>query len=171
MKYIALLRGINVGKSIKVSMKELKSICEDIGLENVRTYIQSGNVIFESDLEEPELIEKLERALVENQQKQIPVIVREYSKLEMVLANNPFKDANPSQVGVMFFADKVPQDLLNGFKIDGPEEITLSEREIYIHFPNGMGRSKLKLPIKQPGTVRNINTVDKLIELSRETAD
>ena len=55
MKYIALLRGINVGKSIKVSMKELKSICEDIGLENVRTYIQSGNVIFESDLEEAEI--------------------------------------------------------------------------------------------------------------------
>lgn len=166
MKYIALLRGINVGKSIRLPMAELKSVCENTGLKNVSTYIQSGNAIFESSFQETELIEKLEQALFDKKQQRIPLIVRELSELKAVLAHNPYKSANPAQVGVMFFVDEVPGDLLDDFIIKGPEEVTLSKREIYIHFPNGMGRSKLKLPIKQQGTVRNINTITKLIELS-----
>lgn len=149
-------------------MVELRTLCNDIGLENVRTYIQSGNVIFQSEFPEEMLIKKLEQALYTKGQKHIPVIIRTIGELELVISRNPFPDGKPSQVGVMFFVDAIPTDLLKDMTITGPEEIEIFEREIYIHFPNGMGRSKLKLPLAQQGTVRNINTVTKLIELSRE---
>jgi uncharacterized protein (DUF1697 family) len=72
----------------------------------------------------------------------------------------------------MFFADPVPKDLLKGVTVPEPEEVKISGRDIYIHYPNGMGRSKLKLPkMNQKGTVRNINTVTKLAELGRETVN
>lgn len=163
--YIAFLRGINVGGNTSFPMTELRTICNDIGFTNVRTYIQSGNVIFESEHAEKVLIEKLEQALSERTQKKIPVMIRTAEDLRSVLSSNPFPDAKPDQVGVMFFVNPVPTDLVEGLTISGPEEIVLSEREIYIHFPNGMGRSKLKLPFAQQGTVRNINTISKIAGL------
>jgi uncharacterized protein (DUF1697 family) len=169
--YIAFLRGINVGGSTSLPMAELRTICNDIGLKNVRTYIQSGNVIFQSELPEEMLIKKLEQALLVKGQKHIPVVIRTAGELELVISRNPFPDGNPSQVGVMFFVDSIPAGLLKDVNITGPEEVEISEREMYIHFPNGMGRSKLRLPLAQQGTVRNINTVTKLIELSREKVE
>jgi uncharacterized protein (DUF1697 family) len=168
--YIAFLRGINVGGATKLPMAELKSICKDIGFQNVRTYLNSGNVIFESELSEELLIKNLEHALYSEKQKHISVIIRTAKDLESVKSGNPFPNAKPAQVGVMFFADKVPKDAIKAITIPGPEEIKISGREIYIHYPNGMGRSKLKLPkMSRNGTVRNINTVTRLAELSRKT--
>lgn len=161
---IALLRGINVGGHGKLPMTELKWLCENMGFKNVRTYIQSGNVIFESDLPEELLIKKLEQALLEKMQKQIPVIIRSVEEMEAVITSNPFPDAIPSQVGVMFFVDEVRKEVLENLVIPGREEVKISGREIYIHFPDGMGRSRLKLPIQNQGTVRNINTVSKLAQ-------
>lgn len=166
--YIAFLRGINVGGSNILPMSELKSICNDIGFEIVRTYIQSGNVIFESKIPEVILVKELEDALYKRKQKHIPVIIRTAKELESVLFDNPFPNAKASQVGVMFFTDPIPKDALNGITIPGSEIIEIHEREIYIYFPNGMGSSKLKFTsILQKGTVRNINSVAKLVELSR----
>jgi uncharacterized protein (DUF1697 family) len=109
----------------------------------------------------------LEQALSDYSGKPIPVIVRSAGEMQAILAQNPFPDANPAQVGVMFFAGTLPKDYLQGFKNPEPEEVVLANRELYIHFPNGMGRSKLKLPkIKEQGTVRNINTVKRLKEMS-----
>jgi len=165
MTYVAFLRGINVGGNRVLPMAELKLICNGIGFKNVRTYIQSGNVIFESDLPEEALTKNLEQALYSREQKQINVIIRTVMELESIISSNPFPDAKLSRVGVMFFTDPVPADLLKGFKIQGSEEIVISRREIYIYYPLGMGRSKLKLPLMQPGTVRNINTITKIAEL------
>lgn len=165
--YIAFLRGINVGKNTLLPMSELKLICNGIGFKNVRTYIQSGNVIFESELSEEMLVKKLEQALHTRKQKHIPVIIRTAKELESVISCNPFPNAKPARVGVMFFASPVSNDVLKAITIPRPEEVEISEREIYIHFPNGMGRSKLKLsPMQQQGTVRNINTVTKLAKLA-----
>ena len=167
-KYIALLRGINVGGNTILPMSDLKFICTDIGLKNVRTYIQSGNLIFESELSEIKLKKKLEEALLVKRQKQIPVIIRTIQEMETAIAGNPFPGAEPSQTGVMFFAEPVPREISSSITTTGHEKTVISGREIYIHYPAGMGRSKLKFPkIFQEGTVRNINTINKLIRLGK----
>jgi len=170
--HIAFLRGINVGGNTILPMSELKSICHDLGFENVRTFIQSGNVVFGSKLSEEVLTKELEGALHNSKQKRIPVIIRSANELESVITRNPFPNANPAQVGVLFLSTRVPNDLLKDITIPSPEEVVVSGREIYIHYPNGMGRSKLKLPaMTQQGTVRNINTVVKLVRLSQDAVN
>ncbi len=147
--YVALLRGINVGGNAMLPMARLKSLCEKTGFLNVRTYIQSGNVIFESKLPEEKLAGQLERALLEHEKKKIPAIIRSGAELKTILARNPFPDANPAQVGVMLFSRPAPSGLLKGANMPGPEKVEISGREIFIHYPNGMGRSRLKLPKMQ----------------------
>lgn len=167
--FAALLRGINVGGNNILPMTELKSLCEETGFENVKTYIQSGNVLFESNISEDKAISKLENALKKKLENHIPVIIRKIEELQVIISNNPFPEANPSQVGVSFFTKPVDQNLLKDFSNNGPEEIVLSEREIFIHYPDGMGKSKLKLPkMGEKGTVRNINTIRKLIDLGKK---
>ncbi len=165
--YIALLRGINVGGNNILPMAKLRNIFSNQGFKNVRTYIQSGNVLFDSKLLEHELINMLESELEEQTGKHISVIIRSAKELETMMSKNPFSSANPAQVGISFFTQPIPENYLKDFKNTGPEEIVVSGREIYIHYPYGMGRSKLKLPkMQEYGTVRNINTVGKLVELS-----
>ena len=164
--FIALLRGINVGGHAILRMDELKTLCADLGMGNVRTYIQSGNVLFESELPENKIIETLEAELRKKLQKYIPVIIRTSAEMEFVLTGNPFPNANPSQVGVLFFNNPIVDDCLKSFEYSGPEEIVKSNMELYINYPNGMGRSKLKLPkAAEQGTMRNLNTIKKLNEL------
>ncbi|MBE0652119.1 MAG: DUF1697 domain-containing protein [Bacteroidales bacterium] len=166
--YIALLQGINVGGHGKLPMTALKSLCEHLGLSNVRTYIQSGNVVFQSDHDKKSLCGMLEQGLQNKMQKHVPVIIRTVEEMESMLVSNPFPKANPSQVGVMFFAEAVDRNLYKDLVITGREEVKISGREIFIHFPEGMGRSKLKLPLERQGTVRNINTISKLVEIGKE---
>lgn len=163
--YIALLRGINVGGSGKLAMEELRTICMEVGFENVRTYIQSGNVVFQSELDEKSLCGMLEQGLKNKMQKHVPVIIRTAAEMESVLVSNPFPKANPAQVGVMFFAEAFDRNLYKDLVIPGGEELKITGREIFIHFPDGMGRSKLKLPMEKQGTVRNINTITKLVKI------
>lgn len=164
---IALLRGINVGGNTLLPMAELREICSGLGFLNVRTYIQSGNIIFESDLREEKVLKILENALQAKKKKHIAVILRSPNELESVIANNPFPNAKPNQVGVLFLSSLVQNDFLKDITIKGDEEVTILGREVYIHYPNGMGRSKLKLPkIAEQGTIRNINTVTRLVKMS-----
>lgn len=153
--FIALLRAINVGGTGILPMKELSGLCTDLGFESVRTYIQSGNVIFQSRRSEERIRTELEQALAGKMGKRIDVMVRTAPELRSVLEANPFPDADPGQVDVAFLAGPVPVGLLEKFRIAGREEIRLGTREIYIHYPDGMGRSKLKLPSGVSATVRN----------------
>lgn len=165
---IALLRGINVGGNSLLPMTELREICSGLGFLNVCTYIESGNIIFESDLREEKVLKLLENALQAKKEKHIAVIIRSPYELESVISNNPFPNAKPNQVGVLFFTRPVPKDYLKDITIKGPEEVVVWNREIYIHYPNGIGQSKLKLPkMAELGTVRNINTVTRLAEMSQ----
>lgn len=166
---VALLRGINVGGNNILPMTELKVLCEEAGFKKVRTYIQSGNVLFESKVPEEKAVEKLQKALKSKLPNPVSVMIRTIEELETIIANNPFPSENPSLVGVLFLEQTVDKSIVQEFSKKEAEEIVAGKREIYIHYPNGMGRSKLKFPKSaKDGTVRNINTVRKLAELGNK---
>lgn len=165
--FVALLRAVNVGGTGMLPMKDLAALCAELGFQDPRTYIQSGNVVFVSGLAEPEIKNVLETALAKRMGKRIDVLVRSAAELQSVLAANPFPDAKPAQLGVMFLSESPPPNLLSGLVIPGREEVRLGKREIFIHYPDGMGRSKLKLPAAGTGTMRNLHTVAKLVAMMR----
>ncbi|MDD1682128.1 MAG: DUF1697 domain-containing protein [Methanoregula sp.] len=167
--HVAFLRGINVGGNTMVSMRDLAEICTSAGFEKVRTYLNSGNVIFESPLPEAELQKALETALSEKTGKEIVVVIRSAGDLDRVVKANPFSDAVPSQVGVLLVTEPVEKNILAEFVIPGREQVVPGRREVYVHYPDGMGRSKLKWPRSlRNGTMRNINTLAKLAGLAGE---
>lgn len=151
-------------------MAELRALCEQAGLKQVRTYIQSGNVVAESPLAPPAVKSKLEKALATRLGKAHRVILRTLDELEAVEARNPFPEAAPNRLMVIFLDDAPAKSALTEWKIPGREELSLRGRELYIHFPDGMGASKLKVPFADVGTGRNLNTVRALISLARGTS-
>jgi len=151
-------------------MRELAAICTHMGFKEVRTYINSGNVIFKSSFLERELEMALEKELSRKVEKDIKVVIRSTKDLEQVLKDNPFPKAVPSQVGVLLVTESIVKKVLAEFVISGKEEIVLGKREVYVHYPDGMGRSKLKWPTSlKGGTTRNINTLTKLASLAAES--
>lgn len=165
--HIAFLKGINVGGNTMLPMKDLAGICTRIGFDHVRTYLNSGNVIFDSPLPEAEVQRLLETALTEKTGKEIGVVTRSPGELGRIVRGNPFPDAVPSQVGVLLVTEPVPKNLLAEVVIPGREKVVPGNREVYIHYPDGMGRSKLKVPgLLKNGTMRNINTLAKLAGLA-----
>jgi len=164
--YVALLRAVNVAGTA-LPMAELKAICEDLGFEDGKTYIQSGNVLFRSDDSEAAVAAKLDDALGRKFGKRPGVMVRTTEELEAAAANAPFPDAKPNFLLVYFLPEKASTDALEGMVAPDGEEAVVAGREIYVHYPNGSGRSKLKVPALKPGTSRNLNTVRKLAELAR----
>ena len=165
MRYVALLRGINVGGSGLLPMKDLAALCETLGFTQVRTYIQSGNVLFESKLSEPNSKKLLEDALEKRMGKKVSVMIRTEAELDEILAANPFADKEPAKVGIAFLDAAPPKDVLQKLTAPDGEQVHLGAREIYIYYPIGMGRTKLKLPLLASATVRNANTVAKLAAL------
>jgi uncharacterized protein (DUF1697 family) len=168
--FVALLRAVNVGGTGMLAMKDLVGLCEDAGFTRVSTYIQSGNVVFESRLGEAQVKARLEKALDTHMGKPVTVMIRSGSELGSVLERNPFPKAPPNKVAVLFLDDAPPRNALAGLVIPGREEVRLSEREVFVHYPEGMGRSKLKLPFAATATARNINTVARLSAMARERA-
>jgi len=165
--YVALLRAINVGGTGKLPMTKLKTLCEDLGFDDVRTYIQSGNVVFASRKGEVAVRKTLTTALTKALGKPADVAVRSAKEMAAVLKKNPFVKAPPAKVGVAFLGKRVTKTMLKAIDIPGKEEVAAGRREVYIHFPDGMGRSKLKLPKAfGPATVRNVNTVGKLAAMA-----
>ncbi|HTW47304.1 MAG TPA: DUF1697 domain-containing protein [Acidobacteriaceae bacterium] len=164
---IALLRGINVVGANQLPMKELAALCSGCGFLKARTYIQSGNAIFESRLKEAAIQRKLESALAAKMSKPVAVMVRTPAEMRAVLEANPFADKEPSKVLVAFLAGAMPDDPLHGMVTPGGEQVVVGKREIYVYYPEGMGRSRFRLPLRGVSiTMRNINTVGKLVELA-----
>ena len=165
-KYVALLRAVNVGGTGKLPMSELRAMCESVGFANVRTYIASGNVVFESDLSETSVKTKLERCLETYAGMQVGVLIRTGAELAAVLAGNPFRSAAPNRTVAIFLDAPPPADTLAGVSGQQTEEIKLGKREIYVHYGDGMAKSKLKIRAARFGTARNMNTVAKLAEMA-----
>ena len=166
--FVALLRAINVGGTGKLAMSELKSLCEDAGFKDCRTYIQSGNVLFRSNLAEASVKTKLEKALAAKLGKASAAMVRTRAELEAAIKRNPYKTALPSRVLVLFLDESPARDALSALHIPGREKVKLEGREVFVHYPDGMGHSKLKLPFAAVGTGRNLNTVVKLAAMAAE---
>ena len=163
-KYVALLRAVNVGGTGKLPMTELKSMCDLSGFLNARTYIASGNVVFESKLTESAVKAKLEKCLASYAGKPVEVMVRTGAEMAAILAKNPFKSRAANATVAIFLDERPPKDALKTITGQAEEEVALGTREIYVHYGAGMGRSKLKIPAAKRGTARNMNTVAKLAD-------
>jgi uncharacterized protein (DUF1697 family) len=166
--FITLLRATNVGGTGKLPMSDLRSLCEKAGFRNVRTYIASGNVVAERDGSEAEAKAALEAELGAYAGKPIGVIVRTGAEMSKVVANNPFPNRSASRTVAIFLDLAPPPDVLKDVKGQANEELRLGAREIYVHYPDGIGRSKLRIPTAGDGTARNMNTVAKLATMAAE---
>ena len=175
--YIALLRGINVGGRALVSMSHLRRSLTDLGLADVRTLIQSGNVVFR-DNRKPDALERLlEGHAQKTLGRPITFFVRTAAELDDVIARNPFPEEakrDPGHLVVTFLKTAPPRAALRALEaaISGPETIAASGKQLFIVYPAGIGRSRLtnKLiedKLATSGTARNWNTILKLAAMTR----
>jgi uncharacterized protein (DUF1697 family) len=174
---ISMLRGINVGGHNRIKMEPLRALYESLGLRDVETYVQSGNVVFRT--KEPNvdaLPKRIEDAIERSFGFRPTVIVRTTSGLREAIAKNPFAGRpgiEPGKLLVTFLSSHpLPEhrDKVLAIKAD-PEELRIDGRELYIYYPNGMGRPKapwtsIEKALKTSGTGRNWNTVTKLLEIA-----
>jgi uncharacterized protein (DUF1697 family) len=165
--YVALLRAVNVGGR-KLLMSDLKAIADELGLADARTFIASGNLLFTSGKGEAALRKALEERLEKHMGQPVGVMLRTAEELEQVVAANPFADQAASHVAAIFLNERPPADAIKSARNVADEQLALGTREIYVHYPGGMGRSKLRIPAAAQGTARNMNTVAKLAELAKE---
>ncbi|TPQ41207.1 hypothetical protein C2U70_03460 [Bradyrhizobium guangdongense] len=166
--FVALLRAVNVGGTGKLPMTELKAMCEEVGLAAVRTYIASGNVVFTSRKSEAAIKSALEKRLHAYAGAPIGVLVRSAAEMAKVLADNPFPKAAPNRTVAIFLDKTPPADALAALRGRKDEEISLGRREIYVHYGDGMGTSKLVIPAAKTGTARNMNTIATLTKMAAE---
>lgn len=164
--YVALLRAVNVGGTGTLAMSRLKSICGDAGFMRVETYIASGNVVFDSTAKPAAVKADLEARLADALGKPAGVMVRTAAEIAAVLAANPFAKAEPRLTYVLFLDAAPPRDALETIKGQSDEKLVRGKREIFVHYPSGMGRSKLRIPAAHAGTARNMNTVAKLAAMA-----
>jgi len=172
--YVALIRGINVGKT-QLAMERLRKLCTTSGFEDVRTYIQSGNVVFSSSENPTECGIVLAARLQRELGKPVGVVVRSARELAGVAAKNPFlkvKGVETSRLHVAFLAERPNAGRVKALAaIDwGRDRFHHSAKELYLCCPDGFGRSKLATTFERMlgvgATVRNWNTVSKLLEMA-----
>lgn len=165
-RYVALLRAVNVGGTGKLPMSDLKALCRDAGFEHVKTCIASGNVVFESKAAPSKVKAELETRLQAYAGKRVGVVVRSASQMQAVLEANPFAAAEPRYTYAIFLDEPPPADALAHVSGQNDEQMRLGEREIFVHYGSGMGRSKLRIPAARAGTARNMNTIAKIVEIA-----
>jgi uncharacterized protein (DUF1697 family) len=177
--WVALLRGINVGGSRIVPMKDLVATLEGAGFASVRTYIQSGNVVFRVAKGNPKSMGTRIAQLIENRFGfEVPVMVLSDAQLADAISNNPFPKAisEPATLHLCFLAE-VPMhpDLESLAKLKTPREaFVLKGPVLYLHVPDGAGNSKLAARVERAlgvdTTARNWRTVNQLLEMCDELA-
>ncbi len=165
-RYIALLRAVNVGGTGTLPMADLRAMCGAAGFSRVETYIASGNVVFDSKAAPARVKAELEARLLAYAGKPVGIVVRTATEMAAVLKANPFPKAEPKYAYAIFLDQRPPRDALEHATGQSDEEIRLGAREIFVHYPSGMGRSKLRVPAAKMGTARNMNTVAKLAEMA-----
>jgi len=175
--YIAILRGINVSGQKMMKMDDLKKLMEELPFKNVRTYIQSGNIIFDyENTGQADLAKLIEVKIEQKYRFQVPVIVLNNSKIETVLKQNSFinlRNENIDKLYVTFLSENPQQEKLDKLTIPGniKDEFVISGDLIYLFCPDGYGNTKLnnnffEQKLKVTATIRNWKTVIKLSEMS-----
>ncbi len=174
--FVALLRGINVGGRTLLRMAELRELCEGLGFEDVETYIQSGNVIFDSRIADPaKVAASIEKRIARDFDLRPAVIVRTPAELAKVVGGSPFlPGADEAKLHVVFLDRAPAKGAAAGIDLERSpgDDAVLRGREFYLHLPNGAGRSKLTLDYLERvlgvrGTQRNWKSVLALVERSR----
>jgi uncharacterized protein (DUF1697 family) len=174
---ISMLRGVNVGSHNRIKMDALRALYESLKLEDPRTYLQSGNVIFRTKEKNiAALAKKIQSAIEREFGFRIEVILRTTDELRRTIAANPFaagRKLEPSKILVTFLATEPGPEANSALAAleDYPEELHLKGRELYIYFPDGAGNSKLpwskveKL-FQTTGTARNWNSVTQMLAIA-----
>jgi uncharacterized protein (DUF1697 family) len=172
--HVALLRGVNVGGKNSLPMKELAKMFVDAGCDDVRTYIQSGNVVFRAKRALAQRVPSLvSAAIVKRFGFESPVLTRTAEELRVIAAKNPFlrKGADSDRLHVAFLASLPTSTKDLDPKRSPPDEFVLQGREIFLHLPNGVGKTKLTnayfdSKLRTTSTVRNWRTVLTLLDLA-----
>lgn len=171
---LSLLRGINLGSHNKIPMLELKKLYEDLGYKNVKTYIQSGNVLFESEeADEEKVAGKIEKAILKKFGHEVKVLIRTKEELQALVDKNPFHKKDAGRLYVSFLekeADASAAEKIAPFK-SGAEDFAIVGREVYLYVPDGYGRTKLSNNLIErkcgmAATTRNWKTVNALLALT-----
>ena len=179
-RWVALLRGINVGGSNQLAMADLRATMERLGFENVATYIQSGNVIFDAAgtapaADEARTARRIADGIVEQHGLNVPVVVRPADDLRRVATSHPDIESgiDPKLLHVVFLDEAPSPDRVAGLDPARyePDAWAVIGREVFVRYPNGSGRSKLTIDVFErafgcTATARNLNTVRKLVELA-----
>ncbi|MBI5761889.1 MAG: DUF1697 domain-containing protein [Planctomycetes bacterium] len=173
--YIALLRAVNVGGNI-LKMDALRGVCNKLGFENVRTYVQSGNVVFESGESASTCAAALMKALAGKTRLPVDVMVRTPAQLKTIIAKNPFlkkKGVEMARLAVAFLSGSAPKDAAKKLAAipAGADEIHVAGTELYLHCPSGFARTKLtnakiESMLSLRATTRNWNTVNQLYAMA-----
>jgi uncharacterized protein (DUF1697 family) len=169
--YVAFLRGINLGPTNKISMPELRELATELGYTGVTSYINSGNLIFSSPKRAATLEREISAAISKRFGTRTDVAVRTPAQLRKILADNPYPDGSPSLVTVAFLTKAAPAEAKKKVAAvaTDAEPFTFAGSEVYVHYSNGQGRSKLaerfSAIIGVSSTVRNVNTVTKVLAL------
>jgi uncharacterized protein (DUF1697 family) len=170
--YVAFLRGINLGPTNKIAMPELRAMAEELGYAEVRTYINSGNLILKTPKKAATVEGELVKAIKNTFGLTIDVTVRTAGQLVKVLADNPYPDGNPSQVAVAFLT-KAPSAQAKERVAEMAAEyepFSFAGREVYVNYAHGLGSSKLAEKFSSivgvSSTQRTVRTVAKLVEIS-----
>lgn len=175
--YVALLRGINVGGHKKIKMVDLKEMFNKMGLKDVVTYIQSGNVVFKSSITKTsELEEKINKSIAKTFSFEVPVLVKTYEALKSIFDKNPFTETADIENKRIYFAllKETPQpEFKVAFQNENfPGELfVVAEDCVYLNYALGAGKAKLsnnliERKLKVSATARNYNTMVKLLEMS-----
>ncbi len=175
-KYISLLRGINVSGQKKIKMADLRGLYSSLGFQNISSYIQSGNLVFDSESSKPALIAGIiQSAIKDTYSFEVPIIVISAQELAEIYYNNPFfADKDTSKLYVAFLKEKSNLNKIDLSKWQTRDEQALIKgKQIYLYYPQGYGKSKLTNNILErelniSATTRNWRTVHKLVELSKD---
>ena len=174
--YVAMLRGINVSGHKPIKMEDLRALCGDLGFWDVETYVQSGNIVLQSALENPNIIAKrIGTKIIESFGFEVPVIVRTSKEMRNVISNNPFLKENgidSSKLHVTFLSEIVQKTSLQELAelSTSPDRFHPAPREIYVYCQIGYGRTKLsnvgiEKALSVTATTRNWKTTNKLLEM------
>ncbi|HYP44518.1 MAG TPA: DUF1697 domain-containing protein [Propionibacteriaceae bacterium] len=172
-RYASFLRGVNLGPSNKIAMPALRAMAERLGYSDVRTYINSGNLLFSTDADRAGLGLDIRRAIEAEFGLSIDVAVRTAEELRAIVASNPYPGGDPSRVTVAFLIGLPPADAEQRLAAVADEPYTIAGSEVWVNYTGGQAGSKLAAQFSRimgaSSTVRNLRTVSRVAQMLQET--